>query len=724
MKKRIITLLAVLALLVVCAAFAVQATGETEAVAFMDQLCPCGSGKTLRQETWKQWGQNNNYKWSESDHYIVGSFNSLGSAQSLTGVNGKLVILARKGLTDADNGAVTLGIKSATASAKFAGNITNDVTIISENLTIQSNLHNANNGGLFRVNSGGKLTIKGNVTLQPRSGYASVPTSGGLIAVMPGGSCTLEGVTMKAVKCTQGGAVFVNSGTLNMTNCSIQGVGTPTSGGAIAVDIYSSNTTVNLTNTSITGCSASTNGGAICVSSTAKDTGVKTVTLDGCTISGCTAAGSGGAVYLDTGTLNIKDTSITANAESTGDERGIMLASAAAKCNLYGTTTVTSANVGNGDGVYLLKGTLTLSDSASVVNAAGTHENNIHRASNEGGIVQIAETWEGTASIAVPGFTLQDGGSSTGTGHGQAFASSVFDFGSFSDDFTFTAGTTKTANSINMFLEYPSHENPQMAGYEGVVVTMRAQLYENGVATWYTQISDAIYAYIDSKASSKYIKVWTGASTTRFNTTLYVDFNGYDSTAYSLGPNGKVYAFDSSAEAGEAGANIGIVTQPVTQVGGKTYINNAGTIYPVELKVNGVSLRPSATQASMYYSAKIVAHQDAGIDSFGMAVALNDSNVLEEHLYTAETDTTKLNAFNSVLVNGVVKNDATDNDARAAQKVYAKAYIKVGNTVVMSAAADYSLNSLVSAIAKDPQYADRLTEIAAYDWYSALVIEE
>ena len=733
MKKRIITLLAVLALLVTCAVFAVQAdetTTETETVAFMDQLCPCGSGKTLREETWKQWGQNNNYKWSESDHYIVGSYNSLGSAQSLTGVDGKLVILARKGLTDADNGAVTLGIKSATTSAKFANNITNDVTIIGENVTIQSNLHNANNGGLFRVNSGGSLTIKGNVTLQPRSGYTSVPTSGGLIAVMPGGSCTLEGVTLKAVKCTQGGAVFVNSGTLNMTDCTIQGVGTPSSGGAIAVDIYGADTIVNVTNTTITDCSASVNGGAIYVTGNTVSGKNKYVTLDGCTISGCTAAGSGGVAYLSVGNLNVKDCSITANAESTGGERGIMLATASSKCNLYGTTEIISANVNNGDGVYVYKGTLTLSDSATVKNSAtgaGTYEKNICRAADEGGIVQVSSGWTGTASIAVPGFSLQDAGSATGTAHGQAFAASVFDFGSFDNDFAFTAGTSKTAQRINLFLEYPSHENPQMAGYEGLLVTMRAQLYENGVATWYVQLADAIYAYIDSKASSKYIKTWTGANTTRFNTTLYVDFNGYDSTNYTLGSSGKVYAFDSTAKPGEAGASIGIAAQPITKAGGVTYVCTDGVIYPVSVEVTNVSLRPGTAEASMYYTAKVTAHADAGIDAWGVAVTLDENETtLANHLYTRETDASKMGAFNGVLVKGIAKNGAEDNAARAAQPIYAKAYIEVDGQVAMSAAVNKTLKQVVDAVVAMDQTGLTQVQVAAIEamqataWFASI----
>lgn len=713
MKKRILTLLAVLTLLVVCAAFAVNAANTPKTYyQSADWTCPC-CGLTGDQLTFYTWGTSGNpsgqYALAAGNHYFLGAASTSGSQRTISGT-GKCVVI----LTNNTGSAMTHATNS-TKNIRFM-EISNgqEVYLIGNNATIKASRPNDTAGGAIAVWEGGALHLSGSLTIKGQDAAAGVPTTGGMI--YNAGTVTMDGVTIdgsstREALATEGnGGAITNQGTMTITNCTVIGGSLDTTkgqGGAIYND-----STLTITNSTITG-SSSYRGGAIANSGT--------MTVEGGTITGGYAVNRGGAL-MSTGTTKLKDVTVNAHTQGSGQiYRGIMVAGG--KCYLYGTTTVNSAAMALGDGVSVTSGSVYLSDKATIKNEAGTHYENGWLYKADGSCkVYVDRDWTGSASF-------YPASAATLSNHGGTYETDVFINGQLNDDFTFTNATGTSTKAVNLYLENVDHDHPKMTCYGGGFVTCRAQLFVNGEATgWYLRPQDAFSAYTKSTAAEKYIKLWANFSTTNTVDTLYLDFNGRTGGTWTLAEGQTLYTFDSTADAGEAGVKVttsGAGTlAPITQIGGKTYVNNAGTIYPVELKVNGVSLRPSATQASMYYSAEIVAHQDAGIDSFGMAVALSNSDVLEEHLYTAETDTTKLDAFNSVLVNGVVKNDVTENDARAAQKIYAKAYIKVGDTVVMSAAADYSLNSLVSAIAKDPQYADRLTEIAAYDWYSALVIEE
>ena len=722
MKKRIITLLAVLALLVVCAAVSVSAA-DTPKTYYQsaDWTCPC-CGLTGDQLTFYTWGTSGNpsgqYALAAGNHYFLGAASTSGSTRTISGT-GKCVVIVTN-----NTGSAITHATSAAKDIRFMDIAADqEVYVIGNNATIKGSLKGGNAGGVFQVVEGGTLHLSGKLTIKGQDAATGVPSTGGLI--YNNGTVTMDGVTVDAtltrdanIVSGNGGAIC-NQGTMTIANSTVTGgkinntnsSSTGKQGGAIYND-----GTLTITNSTINGTAAyrggaiSNNGGAL--------------TIEGGVINAGYTSNRGGAIFTtgSAAVVKIKDATVNTHTEGSGQiYRGIMVAGGT--CYLYGTTTVNSAAMALGDGVSVTSGSVYLSDKATIKNEAGTHYENGWLYKADGSCkVYIDRDWTGSASFL-------PSSAATLSNHGGTYETDVFINGQLNDDFTFTNATGISTKAVNLYLENVDHDHPKMTCYGGGFVTCRAQLFANGEATgWYLRPQDAFSAYTNSTAAEKYIKLWANFSTTNTVDTLYLDFNGRTGGTWTLAEGQTLYTFDSTADAGEAGVKVttaGAGTlAPITQIGGKTYVNNAGTIYPVELKVNGVSLRPSATQASMYYSAEIVAHQDAGIDSFGMAVALSNSDVLEEHLYTAETDTTKLDAFNSVLVNGVVKNDATDNAARAAQKIYAKAYIKVGDAVAMSAAADYSLNSLVSAIAKDPQYADRLTEIAAYDWYSALVIEE
>lgn len=713
MKKRIITLLAILALLVVCAAFAVSATVDTSG----DWTCPC-CGKAYSEITWITYGSDTSYGFAKKNddgrHYLVTSnYNgNLGGNLPLDGsVTDSVVILFGKSSGDLVFGA---------AKSKRLFDLKNNVTayLIGDG---KSTLFSAGysdssaHGGVISVAAGSELHMTNlKVTMQLGSGASGQITtlggakSGGLI--MNAGTTTLTNCTLNAssvVSTGYGGAIY-NEGTMTVTGGSITG-GVSNQGGAI----YNV-ATMTLTNVAVSGGNASGEGGTIAMNNLNAVT-----TIDGTSeVTGGVTAKRGATIYLSKGTLNIGGSAVinaaTAKA-SAAMYRGIYMISSDGTCNLYGDAVVKSGNQGNGDAIGLMYGTLTLSGNASVVNETEAYNDCIYRYDQGTGVIEVDRRWTGNATVAWPGVDLEE--------HGKFFASDGILWGAVDADFTFTANTEAESGAASgLRLEKADHSYPPLyyfnsQEYGNGFVTPRAQVIAGDDATWYLTLADAVYGYIDNEADTKYIKMWTSSGVT-LNNTFYIDFNGYNSTA-TKGEKGKIYAFDSTAKAGKEGVTLKFDAEPITVFGGKTYICTNKTIYPVEMKINQVVLRANENHASMYYTAAITAHQNAGITEWGMAVALKDSSVLNEHLYTIESAAkeSSLSNFNSVLVQGVVKNGEADNADRAGQAIFAKAYIKVGNTVVMSNAVDYSLRELIEEARMDENNATAFETIATREWY-------
>ena len=256
-------------------------------------------------------------------------------------------------------------------------------------------------------------------------------------------------------------------------------------------------------------------------------------------------------------------------------------------------------------------------------------------------------------------------------------------------------------------------------------MTPRAQVFADGVSTWHLTLVNAVYGYIGTKANTKYIKMWTNSSV-NLNNTFYIDFNGYDSTA-TKGEDGKIYAFDSTAKAGEAGAKLKFDAEPITVINGKTYVCNEATIYPVEYKITNVSLRPSAYAASLYYTASVKAHANAGLQNWGVAVSVDPEagNTLEDYMYTQTNEVVEGNAYNGVLVKNIAKNGSADNVRYSEMPIYAKAYLTLANgTVVFSAAANKDLTEIITAVEAQDQSAmteaqkTAIADMQASAWYA------
>lgn len=725
MKKRIITLLAVLTLLVVCVAFSAQAA-NTPKTHFTSANWTCPScGKTGDQLTFTTWGTSGNLGGTyalkanstagECNHYFLGAASSSGSTRTISGT-GRVVIV----VTNDSGSAITHATRASLNKAFMNVAANQEVYIVGNNATIRGSMADATAGGVFYVASGGSLHLSGNLKVKGVEGATGMPTTGGIIYSK--GTVTMNGITVDAtlerdaLTASGNGGTITNQGTMTITGCTIVG-GKVDTEDALGGAIYNDGT-LTITNSTVRG------GSAYRGATLANNSG--TVTISGGTITGGVAANRGGIYFAGSGVLNITDSAVlNANADMDADYRGVSVHGG----KIYFTSgTINSANKGIGDGIALGGGELYLDGNATVKNADGTPDNNIWRWKTESATaaelspakIYIANTWTGTASMNLEGVSL--------TNHGSAVLSTYVKYGSLSGT-TFTDGDSKTATKIKMYLEYPSHDNPQLAGYTNMLSTCRYVLMDDGkVDSWHVTPSTAITQYTKI-SGEKYIKVWGNYTSgeTNVNTTVYMDLNGRNVTKLKLGANGKIYAFDSTAAAGEVGASINVAAQPITQFGGRTYVYNGGKIYPVEFKISQVALRPTNVMASMYYIASFNAHADAGVTG-GVALTVNpDASKTEmddTYMYTpAQAITGLVEEANSVLVEGIVQStDSADTvKANAAMPIYAKAYIQVGDAIAfVEANTNHSLSSLIAAVELAAPNHAIVKAMAEYDWYKAL----
>ena len=668
MKKRIITLLAVLALLVVCAVFAVQA--EDTYINLETFNCPCSqcNGAPYTGE----WLTTISGTPANGDHYYINAHTYPGTITAGAGVEA-VIVLDNAWLVNINSGRSIIAHGSG-AKLHLIGN--------GENAAISNKTSHSDDGGLGQVSGGGEMHLYGDLKLYMHSGFTGSTSRSGLIRMA-------------------GGKVHIH-------DC--DGMGLPTDKDPVltapamtGTNKYGGVSMLTSASDTFIMDAGTLKGSPSCATGAVLYNYAGNVQINGGTIAGGNATNRAGIIHNDAGgTTTITGGEFYSSADMTGSYRGIVANSG--KVNFAGGTII-SADGKYGDGIAVMNGTLTLSGNATVQSESGN--NQIWRYASGSGVIQVDSEWSGSATVSLSGFTLQDAGSTEGTQHLAGFATTAVKFGTIDSSYNFMEGTTAAFTPINMFLEYGTHENPQVAGYESYVVPMSAQLYEDGVATWYTMFGNAVEAYVKSDAASKYIKVWRGDKAVTINTTVYVDLNGYGYSNATLGANGKVYAFDSKAAAGEAGASINVDAQPYTQINGKTYVVNNGVVYPVELKIASVSLRPSTdgSSASMYYTASIKAAAEAGIKNYGVAVTVDAEadKLTEDYLYT-QTEGTPAAEYNGVLVQNIAANGKPGNKSNAETHIYAKAYVTLADdSVCFSTAADKTLAQVVAdVVAKDP----------------------
>ena len=213
----------------------------------------------------------------------------------------------------------------------------------------------ATNTGSGPTANWGEITINKNLTIRGKTGAASNILDANasnlnpskvahIFDVQGSNTLTLENLTLKNGKGAIGGCIFVPSGKVELTDCIIENC---TAGGGGAIGVKGE---AKLTNTVIKKCEATSTGGAIFTKS-------GKVTMTNCTLTGNTAK-NGGAIAAQ------KDTTPSAappNVTISGGTIGGTAALDANKASKSGT------NDGSGGGIWINNGTLILKDNAEVI---------------------------------------------------------------------------------------------------------------------------------------------------------------------------------------------------------------------------------------------------------------------------------------------------------------------------------------------------------------------
>ena len=209
----------------------------------------------------------------------------------------------------------------------------------------------------------GEITISKNLTIRGKTGAASKildanasnlnPSKVDRIFDVQGGTLTLENLTLKNGKKEGaiGGCILVFSGKVELTDCIIENC-TAGDGGAIGVKGEA-----KLTNTVIKKCAATSTGGAIFTKS-------GKVTMTNCTLTGNTAKNGGAIAAQKDTTPSAAPPNVTISGGTIGGT-GALDANKASKSGTDGGSGGTDG--GSGGGIWINNGTLILKDNAEVI---------------------------------------------------------------------------------------------------------------------------------------------------------------------------------------------------------------------------------------------------------------------------------------------------------------------------------------------------------------------
>lgn len=252
MKKRILMVLLVVALLVVAAAFTVQAEAPTPYDrTSTTQKCP-HCNKVMSELTWTEL-TNDLTTFTTGAHYFVPEA-GLTRTGSYWNINGRTFVILFEGTLTAKDGSQIFRFgmdKTYTTKAWLLGGEGGKIT----------GTGTTSNGALIRVGAGGTVTIDGDLTIELSGSIAATKDTRGIIDVI--------------------GKLIMEDGTINGM-------------------------------TSTAADSVAQNGGAVYVfnSSSAK------FTMNGGTITAGNIAGSGGAIYMATGTVELNGGTIETSANT------------------------------------------------------------------------------------------------------------------------------------------------------------------------------------------------------------------------------------------------------------------------------------------------------------------------------------------------------------------------------------------------------------------------
>ncbi|MBR2310038.1 MAG: DUF4886 domain-containing protein [Oscillospiraceae bacterium] len=511
-----------------------------------------------------------------------------------------------------------------------------------------------------------------------------------------GGNLTFRGTTAEATgnmaltgcTITTGAATGEYAGNLYMgrysscavTDCYIAGGNAEKYGGNFSVGL---GTNTVMTNCILEGATADSKGGQVYLpGNTSK------LTLDRCLMTNGTAP-MGGNIYVNNGYLTIKGGEVSYGT-STGSAGG----------NIYtatddgtGTTLTTDTN---GNAPRICNGT------------AKTSGGNIYA----GVIVNIDAAKISHGSALTNGNDLFVSGAS---------ANVTLGAGVTGDIYMSTSAALLTENvyggaisnitcrttDANLYLDGAYGNCGTLVKDNTIYVATTAVVDKDGNAIWYSSNADAVTACDDKH----YIKLFTGNDLV-LTKDLYVDLNGNtvnvsgDYTLYGMDASGD----DFSLPTGKAILSGTVGAATVTAPNGNTYIAVEDTYHRLDMKITGVTVRPSAD--GMYYSAKWACDDvlKEKIATFGVVAStqdMPDSNFTSDdaNLWTTYTK----EAFQSgaaktgAVISGIMSAETPDeNNDRGRQPVYAKAYVTFtdGTSLVSNDNIGYSLYDVMKNLDK------------------------
>ncbi len=357
--------------------------------------------------------------------------------------------------------------KSNSSSETSISNASSGALTVSEDLRIGENVQFDTN---FTLTKGGAVLLKaGNLTIEEGTQFTNnYAPGGGAIAIIEqqdsdSPTLNLNSVVFKGNESISGGAIYSESGTININNSEFSGNTAENSGGAI----YVSNTNLNIQNSSFIGNGADLYGAAIVVSNSV-DSGTKsnTITINKSSFIGNKSQSS--AIMVGTGDLSqmtITDTIFEGNESSSYAGGAISISNATPTLTLSGVTF--KGNRGLGGGALFSRGMVSFNNvkfiensSTSDAGAVGVMNNmnfgnNLefirNSADRNGGAVHIYEDSMTSSVVPTVSFglnTLFEGNSSFNSGGAVSIASGNVTFG---EGTQFIGNTSMNGGGISIY---------------------------------------------------------------------------------------------------------------------------------------------------------------------------------------------------------------------------------------------------------------------------------
>ena len=392
MKKRLLMILLVVALLVTAAVFAVQANNGTTQTSAVPEQCPCGCG-LLANVVWTDLTPTNGALTANND-IAAGHYKIEGSGKSTTTIttdtyyqpaSGKVVILVKNCTVQP-----TKDFARANASGK-------EMHVIGDQGKIEGT---DGSQRVFRASGRGVLTINGD--LEVRHSATAVTQNGSIADAYYNGKIIVNGGQIYGGNSStsskkNGGAFYVwtyesAAGTLEVNGGTIYGGANTNTGGAIQVD----SGTFTMTAGTIYGAD-NTKGGAIYSKGS--------VSISGGTVYGAVASNRGGAICIEGGTLTVSGSADIIGTPKTGTAsvRGGAISFGGSTFNMTGGT-VRDGYATNGGNIMQVYGEVYITG-GTIKDGKGTSGGNIN-------------VWDGEMSIKdTNGATVVSGGSASNGGN-------------------------------------------------------------------------------------------------------------------------------------------------------------------------------------------------------------------------------------------------------------------------------------------------------------------